>query len=65
MKVVFDAGVVFSGAGWRGEAHLCLVAMSRRRVIAFATSQTRDHHPEGIAQPTCQAGLNAEGAKGV
>jgi len=20
MKVVFDAGVVFSGAGWRGEA---------------------------------------------
>ena len=40
MKVVFDAGVVFSGAGWRGEAHLCLVAMARRRVIAFATSQT-------------------------
>ena len=37
MKVVFDAGVVFSGAGWRGEAHLCLNAMARRRVIAFAT----------------------------
>jgi putative PIN family toxin of toxin-antitoxin system len=37
VKVVFDAGVVFSGAGWRGEAHLCLVAMVRRRVIAFAT----------------------------
>ena len=40
MRVVFDAGVVFSGAGWRGEAHLCLLAMARRRVIAFATLQT-------------------------
>jgi predicted nucleic acid-binding protein len=42
MRVVFDAGVVYSGAGWRGEAHLCLVAMARRRVIAFATSETLD-----------------------
>jgi uncharacterized protein len=33
-------GVVFSGAGWRGEAHLCLIAMARRRVAAFATAQT-------------------------
>ncbi len=40
MKVVFDAGVVFSGAGWRGEAHLCLLAMARRRVTAFATPET-------------------------
>ena len=40
MKVVFDAGVVFSGAGWRGEAHLCLTAMARRRVVAFATPET-------------------------
>ena len=40
MKVVFDAGVVFSGAGWRGEAYLCLAAMARRRVIAFATPET-------------------------
>lgn len=40
MRVVFDAGVVFSGAGWRGEAHLCLLAMARRRFIAFATTQT-------------------------
>jgi hypothetical protein len=31
MNVVFDAGVVFSGAGWRGEAHLCLAAMARDR----------------------------------
>jgi predicted nucleic acid-binding protein len=40
MRVVFDAGVVFSGAGWRGEAHRCLVALARRQVIAFATSET-------------------------
>ena len=40
MRVVFDAGVVFSGAGWRGEAHLCLAALARRRVLAFATEQT-------------------------
>src|SRR2546426_12781926 len=42
MKVVFDAGVVFSGAGWRGEAHLCLVAMARRRIIVFGTTDTLD-----------------------
>ena len=40
MKVVFDAGVVFSGAGWRGEAHRCLLAMARLRVIAYATEET-------------------------
>jgi putative PIN family toxin of toxin-antitoxin system len=40
MKVVFDAGVVFSGVGWRGEAHLCLVQMAKRRVIAYATAET-------------------------
>jgi len=40
MKVVFDAGVVFSGAGWRGEAHRCLLAMAHRRVIAYATDET-------------------------
>ena len=40
MRVVFDAGVVFSGAGWRGEAHLCLLAMARRRLTAFATAET-------------------------
>jgi predicted nucleic acid-binding protein len=40
MKVVFDAGVVFSGAGWRGEAHRCLLAMAHRRVIAYATGET-------------------------
>lgn len=40
MKVVFDAGVLFSGAGWRGEAHRCLLAMAQRRVIAYATEET-------------------------
>jgi predicted nucleic acid-binding protein len=40
LKVVFDAGVVFSGAGWRGEAHRCLLAMAHRRVIAYATEET-------------------------
>src|ERR1700733_7712949 len=40
MKVVFDAGVVFSGAGWRGEAHRCLAAMAHRDVIAYATEET-------------------------
>jgi uncharacterized protein len=40
MKVVIDAGVVFSAAGWRGEAHRCLVAMARRQVIAYATLET-------------------------
>jgi putative PIN family toxin of toxin-antitoxin system len=40
MKVVIDAGVVFSAAGWRGEAHRCLVAMAHRQVIAYATFET-------------------------
>src|SRR5580693_6448672 len=40
VKVVFDAGVVFSGAGWRGEAHRSLLAMAHRRVIAYATEET-------------------------
>ncbi len=40
MRVVLDANVVFSGAGWRGEAHLCLLAMARRRITAFATQET-------------------------
>lgn len=40
MKVVFDAGVVYSGAGWRGEAYLTLVSLARRRVTAYATVTT-------------------------
>jgi putative PIN family toxin of toxin-antitoxin system len=40
VRVVLDANVVFVGAGWRGEAHNCLVAMARRKIIVFATNQT-------------------------
>ncbi|HZM02273.1 MAG TPA: PIN domain-containing protein [Candidatus Saccharimonadales bacterium] len=40
MKVVFDAGVVFAGSGWRSEAYRCLLAMAHRRVIAYATDET-------------------------
>ena len=40
MKVVFDAGVVFSASGWRGEAHRCLLAMAHRQVMAYATAET-------------------------
>ncbi|MGZ8921471.1 MAG: PIN domain-containing protein [Limisphaerales bacterium] len=50
MKVVFDAGVVFSGAGWRGEAHRCLVAMARRRVRAYATEETLHELAELMAE---------------
>jgi predicted nucleic acid-binding protein len=46
MRVVFDAGVVFSGAGWRGEANLCLLAMARRRLIVYATDETLDELKE-------------------
>ena len=40
MRVVLDANVVFAGAGWRGEAYACIVAMARRRITAFATDET-------------------------
>jgi predicted nucleic acid-binding protein len=40
LKVVLDAGVVFSGAGRQGEAHRCLLAMARRGIIAYATEDT-------------------------
>ena len=29
MRVVFDAGVVLAGAGWRQEPHLCLVLAAK------------------------------------
>ena len=40
MRVVIDANVAFSGAGWRGPSHLCLVALARRRFLAFGTDET-------------------------
>ena len=46
MRVVFDAGVVFSGAGWHGEAHRCLLAMARRQVIV-----TRDADLLALQKP--------------
>lgn len=39
MRAVLDANVVFSGAGWRGEAHYCLAAMARRQIIVYATDE--------------------------
>ena len=42
MKVVFDTGVVLSGAGWRHEAYACLVLAARRRVLPHATTATLD-----------------------
>lgn len=50
MRVVLDANVVFSGAGWRGEAHNCLVAMARRRIVAFATAQILDELRELVGE---------------
>jgi putative PIN family toxin of toxin-antitoxin system len=38
VRVVLDANVVLAGAGWRGEAYACLLAMARRRITVFGTS---------------------------
>jgi hypothetical protein len=35
---VFDSSVIVAGSGWRGESHLCLVAMARRRVRVFTSA---------------------------
>ena len=40
MKIVLDANVVIAGAGWRGESHLCLVAIARARLQAYASTTT-------------------------
>jgi putative PIN family toxin of toxin-antitoxin system len=42
VKAVFDANVVIAGAGWRGESHLCLVQLARRRVQVFASGYLLD-----------------------
>ena len=36
-RAVFDSSIIVAGVGWRGEAHLCLVAMARRRVRVFTS----------------------------
>ena len=50
MRVVFDANTVFAGAGWRGEAHHCLLAMARRRVFAYGTEETIAELRELVAE---------------
>ena len=37
-RAVFDSNVVIGGAIWRGESHLCLVAMARRWVKVFTSA---------------------------
>jgi putative PIN family toxin of toxin-antitoxin system len=50
VRVVLDANVVFAGAGWRGEAHNCLVAMARRRITAYATDEILDEVRELVGE---------------
>jgi putative PIN family toxin of toxin-antitoxin system len=50
VRVVLDANVVFSGAGWRGEAHNCLVAMARRRITVYATDEILDEVRELVGE---------------
>lgn len=38
IAAVFDANVLVAGAGWRGDSHLCLVQMARRRVRVFSSA---------------------------
>src|SRR5438128_1929961 len=42
MRVVFDAGVVLAGAGWRRESYHCLVLAAKRVALPYATSRTLD-----------------------
>ena len=40
MRVVFDAGVVLAGAGWRREPYHCLVLAAKRIALPYATAET-------------------------
>ena len=40
MRVVFDAGVVLAGAGWRNESYRCLVLAAKRIALPHATADT-------------------------
>ena len=40
MRVVFDAGVVLAGAGWRNESYRCLVLAAKRIALPYATPET-------------------------
>ena len=50
MRVVLDANVVFAGAGWRGEAYGCLLAMAKRRITVFATLDILDELRSLVAE---------------
>jgi putative PIN family toxin of toxin-antitoxin system len=56
VRVVLDANVVFAGAGWRGEAHHCLVAMARRQVLVLVT----DHILEEVRELFSEIGFKAK-----
>ena len=66
IAAVFDANVLVSGAGWRGESHICLVAMARRRVRVFtsvwileeASRISAELHAEGVMSADPQTVLN-------
>jgi putative PIN family toxin of toxin-antitoxin system len=55
VRVVLDANVVFAGAGWRGEAFACLLAMARRRITAFATEETLEELRALAAERGCKS----------
>jgi hypothetical protein len=40
MRVVFDAGVVLAGAGWRNESYRCLVLAAKRIALPYGTAET-------------------------
>ncbi|MCI0541812.1 MAG: PIN domain-containing protein [Verrucomicrobiales bacterium] len=45
MRVVFDAGVVLAGAGWRHESYRCLVLAAKRIALPYATADTLSELP--------------------
>jgi len=50
VRVVLDSNVVFAGAGWRGEAHGCLLLMARRRITVCATPQILEELRDLVAE---------------
>ncbi|MEY2427414.1 MAG: uncharacterized protein QOJ40_299 [Verrucomicrobiota bacterium] len=64
MRVVFDANVVFAGAGLRGEAYAGLLAMARRRVTAIATPEILDELRALVAERGCKSKHSADNLLG-
>ncbi len=50
MQAVFDSSVIIAGSGWRGESHLCLVAMARRRLRVFTSEWIVDEVRRALAK---------------